>query len=63
MLPFVITHSRTAIHTSAMNVGFEFAVPSILVELRSVHESNVGLIFSINDRHPHHFAKHCWFTV
>jgi len=36
---------------------------SILVELRSVHESNVGLIFSINDRHPHHFAKHCWFTV
>jgi len=46
-----------------MNVGFEFAVPSILVELRSVHESDVGLIFSINDRHPHHFAKHCWFTV
>ena len=59
MLPFLITLSCMAIHRSAMNVGFEFAVPSILEELRSVHESNVGLIFSINDRHPHHFAKHC----
>jgi hypothetical protein len=44
-------------HTQKRNQrGLEFTVSSILVELRSVHESDMGLIVRING---HHFAKHC----